>query len=44
MKELNYKFKRKSSNYFEWLLNRVQNVNYHLAESVIVDEDNNQTL
>lgn len=33
---LNYRFKRRSNNYFEWLLYTVKSEKYHEAESQIV--------
>lgn len=34
---LHYSFKRKSQNYFDWLLNTIKSEQYHMAESQIVD-------
>ncbi|MEZ4802322.1 MAG: hypothetical protein R2797_06080 [Gelidibacter sp.] len=33
---LPYHFKRRSNNYFDWLLNTIQSEKYHEAESIIV--------
>gem|GEM_PF-2272944 len=33
---LNYRFKRQSKNYFEWLLYTIKSEKYHEAESQIV--------
>ncbi|RAJ19743.1 hypothetical protein LX77_03486 [Gelidibacter algens] len=34
---LHYTFKRRSQNYFDWLLNTIKSEKYHMAESLIVD-------
>ena len=34
---LPYTFKRRSSNFFDWLSNTIKSEKYHLAESQIVD-------
>ncbi|MEO9076424.1 MAG: hypothetical protein ABI263_03905 [Gelidibacter sp.] len=34
---LRYKFKRRSQNYFDWLLYTIKSEKYHLAESQIVE-------
>ncbi len=36
---LNYPFKRRSENYFEWLLFTIKSERYHQAESQIVTHD-----
>lgn len=36
---LNYRFQRKSENYFEWLLFTIKSERYHEAESQIVTHD-----
>ena len=36
---LNYRFQRKSKNYFEWLLYTIKSEKYHEAESQIVVQD-----
>ncbi len=34
---LRYNFKRRSKNYFDWLIYTIKSEKYHLAESQIVD-------
>lgn len=36
-KILNYEFNRKSENYFDWLANQIQHINYHQVEAIIID-------
>lgn len=36
---LNYRFKRQSENYFDWLLNTIKSEKYHQAEGQIVHRD-----
>lgn len=37
--KLSYRFKRRSTNYFDWLLNTIKSEKYHEAESQIVTSD-----
>ncbi len=37
---LNYRFHRRSKNYFDWLLNTIKSEKYHQAECQIVTSDN----
>lgn len=34
---LRYTFKRRSTNFFEWLSTTIKSEKYHMAESLIVD-------
>lgn len=37
-KELNYVFKRKTENYFDWLGNHIKNIRYDQTEAIIVEK------
>lgn len=36
-----YEFNRKSDNFFDWLGNRIKNVNYHRTSAIIVKTKKN---
>ncbi|WP_171971880.1 hypothetical protein [Mangrovimonas sp. DI 80] len=39
---LPYRFKRRSKNHFDWLLNVIKSEKYHEAESIIVEHTYNK--
>ncbi|WP_157514621.1 hypothetical protein [Mangrovimonas sp. TPBH4] len=39
---LPYRFKRRSKNHFDWLLNVIKSEKYHEAESIIVEHTFNK--